>query len=154
METVDKKRISRIELYLETARLNAKRATCLRGQVGAVLVRDKRIIASGYNGPPQGQPHCSSTTCDLSKPCTHAVHAEANLIAYCAKHGISTDKATLICTTCPCQKCAELIIQSGIKKVIFESDFRVLEGLELMHSAGVKVIRYDPDSIYPDDFFI
>lgn len=147
-------RINRITLYLETARLNARRATCERGQVGAILVRDKRIIASGYNGPPTGQPHCSANHCDITKPCTHAVHAEANLIAYCAKHGISTNKAILIVTTVPCIKCAELIIQSGIKRIVYDSDYRLTEGLNLLQNAGVDVVKYSDNIKFDDGFFI
>jgi dCMP deaminase len=147
-------RINRITLYLETARLNSRRATCLRGQVGAVLVRDKRIIASGYNGPAKGQDHCNSTTCDLSKPCTHAIHAEANLIAYCAKQGIATDKAILIVTTCPCQKCSEIIIQSGINRIVYDGEYRNEDGLSLLLQAKITIVKYEPNIHFPDDFFI
>lgn len=147
-------RINRITLYIETARLNARRATCERGKVGAVLVRDKRIIASGYNGPPFGQPHCQDNHCDITKPCTHSIHAEANLIAYCAKHGISTSGAILIVTTVPCKKCSELIIQAGIKRVVYESDYRLPEGLVLLQTAGVDVIKYSEQLKFNDDFFI
>ena len=147
-------RISRIDLYLETARLNSRRATCERGKVGAVLVRDKRIIASGYNGPPVGQPHCSPKVCDLSKPCEHAVHAEANLIAYCAKHGIPTNNAVLVLTTVPCRKCAELIVQAGIGRIVYESEYRLQEGLKLLLAAGVTIIKYNPGKKLPDGFFL
>lgn len=150
------KRISRIDLYIETALLNSRRATCERGQVGAVLVRDKRIIASSYNGPPSGARKCQGggESCDLTQTCTHAVHAEANLIAYCAKHGIATNDAIMVLTTCPCKKCSELIIQAGIKKVVFNSDYRLNEGLELLQNSGITIIKYTGTETFTDDFFI
>ena len=147
-------RINRITLYLETARLNSRRATCERGQVGAILIRDKRIIASGYNGPPMGQPHCSHEVCDVTKACTHAVHAEANLIAYCAKHGVATDKAILVVTTVPCKKCAELIVQSGINRIVYDSEYRLTEGLDLLLAAGITILKYAPEIEFSDGFFI
>jgi dCMP deaminase len=138
-------RISRITYFMEVARLTSKRATCLRGQVGAVLVRDKRVIASGYNGPPMGQPYCADLPCDLTKPCTHAVHAEANLIAFCAKHGIATNGSTLVVTTTPCIKCSELIIQSGIIRVIYDSDYRDESGRNLLEAVGILLYKYNLD---------
>jgi dCMP deaminase len=138
-------RISRTELYIEVARLFSKRATCLRGQVGAALVHDKRIIATGYNGPPENVEHCSEHKCDLSKPCTHSVHAEANLIAFCAKHGIATNNSAIVITTCPCKKCSELIIQSGISMVVYDSDYRDDSGIALLEEAGILLIKYAPD---------
>lgn len=138
-------RISRIELYMEVGRLFSKRSTCVRGQVGAVLIRDKRIIATGYNGPPNGLPHCEEHKCDTSKPCTHAVHAEANLIAFCAKEGISTSGAILVVTTSPCVKCSELIIQSGIKMVIYDSEYRDAGGFSMLMAGEVLLIKYNPN---------
>lgn len=138
-------RISRVQLFMEVARLFARRATCLRGQVGAVLIRDKRIIASSYNGPPKGQPHCEDKPCDISLPCTHAIHAEANLIAFCAKEGIKMDGSILVLTTCPCSKCAELIIQSGIKLVIYDSDYRDAGGFSKLVDARVTIYKYNPN---------
>lgn len=136
-------RISRTDLYIEVARLFKRRATCRRGQVGALLIRDKRIIATSYNGPPEGLPHCEDNNCDLSVPCTHAIHAEANLIAFCAKEGIQTKGATLVVTTCPCIKCAELIIQSGIRRVVYDSKYRDVSGCNLLKVAGILFIQYE-----------
>ena len=138
-------RISRLELAMEVARLYARRATCLRGQVGAILLLDKRIIATGYNGPPEGQPHCADKPCDLTVPCTHAVHAEANLIAFCAKHGIATNNTILVVTTTPCKKCAELVIQAGIHTIIYEGEYRDLEGFSLLQDAGLLLYKYAPN---------
>jgi len=137
-------RISRIDLAMEVARLYSRRATCMRGQVGAILLRDKRIIASGYNGPPEGAKHCADNHCDLSKPCTHAVHAEANLIAFCAKYGIATMDSTLFVTASPCIKCAELIVQSGISQVVYDSNYRDDSGSNLIMSSGILLYKYSP----------
>ena len=127
------KRISRIEFYIGTLKLVAKRGSCIRNQVGAILVKDNRIIASGYNGAPSGSPPCpDKLTCDPNKPCTRAIHAEANLIAFCAKNGIATEGCTLYTSTSPCIKCAELIIQSGIQCVFYLEEYRDMAGLELL----------------------
>lgn len=119
------KRISRDELAMGIASLYAKRGTCGRRQVGCCLVTDGRVIASGYNGTLPGHPHCSiidprsTLSCDPASNCQHAVHAEANMIAYCARHGIKTEGTHLYSTSFPCKKCAELIIQAGISEVTF-----------------------------------
>lgn len=126
---------------MRVALLIAQRGTCERLQVGAVLIQDKRIIATGYNGPPPGLTECSGEVCDINKPCTRAIHAEANLIAHCAKLGISTADTTLYVTHSPCIKCSELIAQAGIRKVIFGSKFRDDAGIRLLESMGVLVFE-------------
>ncbi len=140
-----KERISRIRLYMEVARLFSQRATCQRGQVGALLIRDKRIIATSYNGPPEGLPHCVEHKCDLTQPCTHAIHAEANVIAFCAKEGIRTGGAVLIVTTTPCVKCSELIIQAGIRMVIYDAEYRDNSGFAMLTAAGILLYKYNPN---------
>lgn len=140
------KRISRDELHMEIAILYSKRATCKRGGVGAVAIKDKRVIASGYNGPAPGSPHCSDDTCDINSPCKRAIHAEANLIAFCAKFGIPLMGATLFVTSSPCLKCAELIIQSGISEVVYKDNFRDISGLKLLFANNIKITVYE-DSI-------
>lgn len=152
--TMSQMRISRQELYMQVARLFSQRSTCLRGQVGAILIKDFRIIASGYNGPAIGQPHCEDNHCDLNSTCTHAIHAEANLIAFCAKHGIATNNATLVVTTTPCRKCAELVIQAGIKYVIYDSDYRDEAGFKLLKDAGITIIKYNINVKLPDEVFL
>jgi len=123
------KRISRDELAISIARLFAKRGTCGRRQVGCCLTIDGRVIASGYNGTLPGSHHCSllepksERTCDPTLHCTDAVHAEANMIAYCAKHGIATKDSILYTTSFPCKKCAELVIQAGIITVYYDRGY-------------------------------
>lgn len=136
---MDDSRLSRDQLHMQVALLYSARATCDRLHVGAVLVKDKRIIATGYNGPPEGQPHCDHSNDPPNTPCTQAVHAEANIIAYCAKHGISTWDSTMYITHSPCIKCAELIIQAGIKRVVFGTAYRDITGLALLYSSGLAI---------------
>lgn len=131
-------RITRDEYLLNEVFNAAKRSTCLRLQVGAVLVRDGRPILAGYNGALSGFPHCTPDTCGPDKPCSNTVHAEVNLIYFAARHGISTLGSTLWCTDSPCKICAEAIIQAGIQEVVFFRRYRVSLGLALLTQAGVK----------------
>lgn len=114
------------------AKLAATRSTCLAFPVGAVIVKDKQVLATGYNGPPSGSAHCTSLgycypgleSCDASKTMpSRAVHAEANAIAQAAKHGISTQNASIYVTLEPCLFCLKLIISAGIQEVFYETSF-------------------------------
>ncbi|QZZ22393.1 dCMP deaminase family protein [Leptothermofonsia sichuanensis E412] len=120
------------EYFLMLAKLAATRSTCLAFPVGAVIVKDKQILATGYNGPPSGSAHCITqgycyadlSSCDASKTMpSRAVHAEANAIAQAAKHGISTDGASIYVTLEPCLFCLKLLISAGIRDVLFETSF-------------------------------
>lgn len=135
-------RINRDELLGNIAKLVARRSTCLRLSVGAVLAQDGRIISMGYNGAPAGMDHCEPGTCGPDQVCERTVHAEANCIAFAAKTGIETDGATLYTTHSPCTDCAKLLINSGIEKIIFWEKYRDLEPLNLLREAGVKVEQY------------
>src|SRR4051812_14091830 len=119
-------RPSREEVLLDVALTIARRGTCERAQVGAVIARDGRILATGYNGPPSGLPHCDEGCSPMDRAaengCSRAVHAEANAIAYAARHGIATDGADLVCSHLPCLKCAELIINAGILRLFYHED--------------------------------
>lgn len=137
------RRINREALHIRTAGLYSLRATCGRLQVGAVAVRDGRVIACSHNGPLKGEPHCTSLTCDQSKPCTRAVHAEANLISFCAKEGIPLSGTDLYCTHQPCEKCAELIIATGFSRVYFQHSYRLDDGLQRLLNNNIQVIRID-----------
>jgi dCMP deaminase len=129
-------RISREQMLLDVCKLVAKRSTCNRLQVGAILAIDGRIISSGYNGNPSGLPHCN---CTPESPCTSTIHAEANAIVHAAKYGIPTNGATLYCTDSTCLECAKLIINAGIIKVIYEKEYRKKEGIELLRSVGIDI---------------
>lgn len=132
--------ITREHLHIEIAKLISQRSGCQRGQVGAVITSvDNRIICTGYNGP---LPHSGKCTdkCNIDNPCTHSIHAEANAIAFAAKNGITLNGAILYCTTSPCIKCSELIIQSGIWKVVYDQNYRDPAGLELLCKNKIQVI--------------
>jgi len=96
----------------------------------------------GYNGAPSGLPHCTEETCGPDHPCTRTVHAEANVIAFAAKRGISTDGSTLYTTVSPCNDCAKLIINAGVRSVLFWESYRDLEPVQLMREAGILVEQY------------
>jgi len=120
------------EYFLMLAKLAATRSTCLAFPVGAVIVKDRQVLATGYNGSPSGSVHCTAqgycypglSSCDASKSMpSRAVHAEANAIAQAAKHGISTDGASIYVTLEPCLYCLKLIISAGIHEVFYETIF-------------------------------
>lgn len=130
---------------MEIARVVSESGTCSRLQVGAVLVYARRIISIGYNGAPSGMPHCVhsgmaySESHPESKGCEIAVHAEANTIAFAAKNGISTEGSKLYVTDSPCVTCAKLLINAGIKEVIYGREYRDERGIGQLLIAGVEV---------------
>lgn len=118
---------------MEVARLASQRSSCLKKQVGAVLVLENRLICVGYNGVLPG--FDPSTGID-EDGITHTVHAEANIIAFCSKYGIPTKGCTLYTTLSPCENCAQLIFQSGIIKVIYLEEYRDRTGIELLNNTS------------------
>ena len=125
---IDHTRPSIDRYFLNIAAIVATRSTCLHRKVGAVLVRDNQIIATGYNGAPSGEPHCAEAGC--SKPehgigmerC-RAVHAEVNAIIQAAIHGVSTDGATLYCTHSPCAICSKILKNARITSVVYDEEY-------------------------------
>lgn len=120
------------QYFMEMAELAAKRATCLRRKVGAVLVKDRRILATGYNGAPKKLPHCEETGClrkqkNVPSGQRHeicrGIHAEQNLIAQSALHGVKTEGATVYCTDQPCSICTKLLINAGIKRIYYKNPY-------------------------------
>lgn len=155
-------RPSEHEVCMDYARNAARRGTCSRLQVGAVITVSGRLISSGYNGAPSKLEHCDHTCdcrypgteggifwkrhlsdCSSEKPCRVSVHAEANAIAFAARYGISTHKACMYVTHQPCLDCAKLIINSGIETVIFEHVYRDNAGVDLLYAAGIGHARFD-----------
>lgn len=134
-------RISRDQLYRDILQTLAMRATCPRRHVAALAIRDHRVIAMGYNGAPSGLPHCNDVGCDLGPDggCTRATHAEANLIAYAARHGIALIGTTLWVTATPCLACAKLIINAGIESVTALERYRVTDGEDLLALVSIPV---------------
>lgn len=114
-------RPSRDYIFMEVAKIIAQRSTCLRKKVGAVIVKDGRIVSCGYNGVPSGYPHC--TEC-LGPGCDISVHAEMNAIAFAAKNGVKIDGSILYVTMAPCSHCAKVIINSGVSEVVCAEEYR------------------------------
>ncbi|MDR1895353.1 MAG: dCMP deaminase family protein [Prevotellaceae bacterium] len=123
--------------YLEMARVWAKNSYCKRRQVGALLVKDKMIISDGYNGTPSGFENVCEDESGSTKP--YVLHAEANAITKVARSNNSSDGATLYVTTSPCIECAKLIIQAGIKRVVYFDNYRIEDGLILLKKAGIEI---------------
>lgn len=133
-------RLTRTEMMMMLAGIIARRSTCSRLHVGAIIAHDHRPIVTGYNGAPAGMIHCDHFL-DLreTEGCQIAVHAEANAIAYAARQGLAVDGASLYCTHEPCYKCSQLIINAGIKEVYYAKPYRLHDGVALLRAAGIKV---------------
>ncbi len=129
------------ERYLEMASVWAKNSYCKRRQVGALLVKDKMIISDGYNGTPSGFENICEDENGVTKP--YVLHAEANAISKVAKSGNSSEGATLYVTASPCIECSKLIIQAGIKRVVYHDEYRLTDGVDLLRRAGIEVERID-----------
>ena len=122
--------------YMKMAEIWSKQSHCERAQVGALIVKDKMIISDGYNGMPSG----FKNTCEINNSTRWEVlHAEANAILKCAKHGRSCDGATLYLTMSPCRDCSKLIHQAGIIRVVYKDEYREKAGIDFLKSAGVIV---------------
>ena len=123
----------------------ATRATCSRKAVGAVLVKNKLIRATGYNGAPAGLRHCDHTDGGdlLNGHCARSTHAEQNAIVQAARHGISIEGATLYCTNNPCLNCTKLLINAGIKRIVYEDAYPDPLAFELLQESGIAVERFD-----------
>jgi dCMP deaminase len=133
-------RISWNEYFMVQSQLLALRSTCTRLAVGATIVRDKRIIAGGYNGSIAGGDHCIDEGCYvIDNHCVRTIHAEMNALLQCAKFGVPTAEADIYVTHFPCLQCCKAIIQAGIKTVFYAEDYKNHPyALELFEQAGVK----------------
>lgn len=131
------KRLKRDHLYMKMARTWAENSYCVRRQVGALMVKDNMIISDGFNGTPSGFENVCEGENNVSKP--YVLHAEANAITKIARSNNSSDGATLYVTASPCMECSKLIIQSGIKRVVYGEKYRLMDGVELLERAGIQV---------------
>ena len=138
--------------FMDITALVAKRSTCLRRVVGAVIVKNKRILSTGYNGAPSGIKHCIDAGClreelDVASGERHelcrGIHAEQNAIIQAAFHGVSIKDATLFCTNLPCSICTKMIINAGIKKICYLSGYADSMSEEMLKEAGLEVIKID-----------
>lgn len=133
--------------YLRMARIWAENSYCQRRKVGALIVKDKMIISDGYNGTPSGFENvCEDPATGLTKP--YVLHAEANAITKVARSNNSSDGATLYITASPCIECAKLIIQAGIKRIVYSDIYRLGDGINLLKRAGIECVQLD-DKIEP-----
>ena len=131
------------EYFIQIAQVVATRSTCNRKQVGCVLVRDKRILSTGYGGSIRGQPHCTDVGCEIDPAtggCQRTVHGEMNAIAQAARNGVSTEGATAYITLSPCSWCFRTLVNAGIVRVVFAEEYRVPLSRELATSCGVEVL--------------
>lgn len=156
-------RISRDTMFTMICQVVAQRSTCWRSQVGAVIVKEGRVVSMGYNGPVSGMPACEDLPNVLECPtegtfalwkenhplmcqgagCTRSLHAETNAIAFAARAGVSVEGCTVYCTMSPCINCAKVIVNSGIKKLVYMEEYRDTTGLDLLKSAGITVVHLD-----------
>jgi len=130
--------------YLRMARIWAENSYCQRRQVGALVVKDKMIISDGYNGTPSGFENVCEDDNNVTKP--YVLHAEANAITKLARSNNNSDGATIYITASPCIECAKLIIQSGIKRVVYGEKYRLTDGIDLLKRAGIEVVYMDVNS--------
>ena len=141
------------EYFMQLAALVSSRSTCLRRKCGAVIVKDRHIVSTGYAGAASGLPHCSEVGCVRDRlgiesgerhELCRGSHAESNAVAYAARYGIAVEGATIYCTTYPCSFCSKVIVGAGIAKVVYGEDY--LDPLSEEILANVEVVRYDQSS--------
>lgn len=155
MASNNKKQIALDQRYLRMARIWAENSYCQRRKVGALVVKDKMIISDGYNGTPSGFENVCEDADNVTKP--YVLHAEANAITKLARSNNNSDGSTLYITDSPCIECAKLIIQAGIKRVVFAQKYRLVDGLELLQRANIELLHINPDepdaeaAVYPND---
>ena len=127
--------------YLRMAQIWAENSYCQRRKVGAIIVKDQMIISDGFNGTPSGFENICEDETGTTKP--HVLHAEANAITKVARSNNSSNNATLYVTASPCGECAKLIIQAGIKRVVFHELYRITDGIDLLNRADIECIHID-----------
>ncbi len=141
---MDKKQKELDNRYLRMASIWGENSYCLRRKVGALIVKDKMIISDGYNGTPSGFENVCEDENNVTKP--YVLHAEANAITKIARSNNNSDGATLYVTDSPCIECAKLIIQAGIKRVVYSREYRLSDGIDLLQRAGIEVILFKEDN--------
>lgn len=133
------------EYFMRLAHLTKERSTCNRRAVGCVLVRDRRILTTGYNGSLPDAPHCTDVGCLMHEGhCVRTVHAEANAIVQASIHGVNVKGATAYVTSCPCINCAKLLAAAGIVRIVYDDEYTTDLGIKLAEEVGVVVERFRP----------
>lgn len=152
-EKVSKKRPDWDDYFMMIAELVATRSTCLRHDVGAVLVRDKRILSTGYNGSPKGMKHCLEIGCIRDKlkipsgtraEICRAIHAEQNAVVQCASYGISSKDSTVYCTHQPCTICTKVLIAAGVNRIVYKQPYPDKFAQSLLKEAKIKTEKWQP----------
>lgn len=148
-----KERLSWDHYFLNITRQVAERSTCPRAKVGAVIVRDRSILASGYNGAPSGLPHCTEVGClvyesrdpdgQIEENCYRTIHAEINAIAQAAKNGVSIRDADIYVTHTPCIHCLKVLINTGIKRILYDQAYKLETVRQLLGAADVQLINIE-----------
>ena len=143
MDNITEKSLVLDHRYLRMAKIWSENSYCMRRKVGALLVKDKMIISDGFNGTPSGFPNVCEDENNLTYP--YVLHAEANAITKVARSNNSSDGSTLYVTASPCIECAKLIIQAGIRRVVFSELYRITDGIDLLRKAGIEVTHIPED---------
>ncbi len=148
---VPEKRLGWHEYFMSVAQLISRRATCTRGHIGAVIVRDHSILSTGYNGAPAGLPHCNEINCKIYRSthpdgtveenCVNTIHAEINAIAQAAKHGVSIKDADIYITASPCIHCLKVLINVGIKTIYYDKPYKIEHIEELLRLSGIRLVQ-------------
>jgi len=142
MNAAELKQLELDKRYIRMANIWAENSYCIRRQVGALIVKDKMIISDGYNGTPSGFENICEDEQNMTKP--YVLHAEANAITKIARSYNSSDGATMYVTAAPCIECAKLIIQAGIKRVVYSEKYRLEDGINLLKRADIEVFYLEP----------
>ncbi|MBZ4219544.1 MAG: dCMP deaminase family protein [Chlorobium sp.] len=148
---VAEKRLGWHEYFMSVADLISRRATCTRGHIGAVIVRENSILSTGYNGAPSGLPHCNDSNCRIYRSihpdgtveenCVNAIHAEINAIAQAAKHGVSIKDSDIYITASPCIHCLKVLINVGIKTIYYAKPYKIEHIDELLRLSGIRLVQ-------------
>jgi dCMP deaminase len=148
-------RLSWDQYFMRIALLVAERATCNRAKIGAVIVKDKNIIATGYNGSPAGQPHCTDVGCLLyvsrnpdgeeEENCFRTIHAEINAIAQAAKHGVEINDAYIYITASPCYHCLKTLMNTGIKRIYYLKPYKIDRIRPLLENSDIELLQVELD---------
>jgi dCMP deaminase len=146
-------RLSWDQYFMRIASLVADRATCTRAKIGAVIVKDKNVIATGYNGSPAGHPHCTDVGClvyvsrnpdgEEEENCFRTIHAEINAIAQAAKHGVEINEADIYITASPCYHCLKTLMNTGIKRIFYLKPYKIERIKPLVENSHVELVRVE-----------
>jgi len=141
------RRLSWDEYFMSIAEMVAKRSTCPRKSVGAVIVKAHQILSTGYNGSIRGMPHCTEVGCDMENGhCVATIHAEANALIQAARYGVAVDGAAIYVTASPCWNCFKLLANAGIQRIVYKEFYRDTRTLETAPKVGIILEEFKPDS--------